>query len=137
MKIDISDSLVSLIYTISNDADKYQDIPESILKNIFYELLKEIEKSYKSNLRTKNIYSSALNKFGRTTQLIVSIEEMSELQKELCKLFRGIGNMNNIIEETADSEIMIEQVKDIFHIEDSVKSMRERKLSRLAEKVGI
>lgn len=58
---------------------------------------------------TKEIYLSLIEKFGEK-QIIVAIEELSELQKELCKSLRGKENKENIIEEIADVLIMIDQI---------------------------
>lgn len=72
----------------------------------------------------------------KSKQLIVAIEELSELQKELTKALRGKDNVENIIEEIADVEIMIEQVKLYFNInEEHVKKEKVRKLERLQERI--
>lgn len=39
------------------------------------------------------------------------LEEMAELQKEICKAWRGKDNEVEIAEEVADVEIMLEQIK--------------------------
>ena len=54
--------------------------------------------------------------FGKEKQIIKCVEELSELQKELCKSVNGKGNLDNIIEEIADVEIMLKQLKIIFKI---------------------
>ena len=60
-------------------------------------------------------------------------EEMSELQKELCKHFRGKTREDWISEEIADVEIILEQIKLIFNIENEVQEMKEFKIDRLRE----
>ena len=79
------------------------------------------------------IYELALKKFGLEKQMIKCIEELSELQKELCKHSLGQGSIDHITEEIADVEIMLEQMKiglDIGICDlDDVKS---QKLSRLS-----
>lgn len=48
-------------------------------------------------------------------QALKAIEEMSELQKELCKFVScDDGDINRIIEELADVTIMIEQMRYYF-----------------------
>lgn len=37
----------------------------------------------------KQVFRSAISKYGEINQIIVAIEEMSELIKALCKLLRG------------------------------------------------
>ena len=56
-------------------------------------------------MNKNELYQKAFKKWG-DLQLIVAIEEMSELQKELCKALRGNHNLSEIVEEVADVEIM-------------------------------
>ena len=58
-----------------------------------------------------DIFRSAIDTYGSVMQITVAFEEMSELQKELCKYLRGRGSQENIAEEIADVEIMMEQMK--------------------------
>ena len=41
----------------------------------------------------REIFQRALQEWGETAQTIVAFEEMSELQKELCKNMRGADNI--------------------------------------------
>ena len=59
-------------------------------------------------------------------------EEMAELQKELCKAARGKDNREQIAEEIADVEIMLEQMKVLHRCAEAVAAYRESKLRRLA-----
>ena len=63
------------------------------------------------------------------------MEEMSELQKELCKDLRGRGSFEHIAEEIADVEIMLEQMKMLFGCTDDVRDWRRRKVERLKERL--
>ena len=49
--------------------------------------------------------------YGEEKQMIKAIEEMSELQKELCKTLIGKGNRDSLVEEIADVQIMLDQLK--------------------------
>ena len=62
-------------------------------------------------------------------------EEMSELQKELCKFKRGKSNISNIAEEIADVKIMLEQMALAFDIEDKVELQKDLKIKRLEERI--
>lgn len=62
------------------------------------------------------IFKELIDKYG-DKQVIVAIEELSELQKELCKYLRGKGNIENITEELADVQIMINQMQMLFEID--------------------
>ena len=74
-----------------------------------------------------NIFKTLINKFG-DKQMVVAIEELSELQKELCKAIRGQEVKENIIEELADVSIMLCQIMIYFEIEeaDVIKVMDEK-----------
>lgn len=62
-------------------------------------------------------------------QLIIAIEEMSELTKELTKTIRGHNRRNNIIEEIGDVRIMLEALEIIFDCRDEVSKQITFKLS--------
>ena len=61
-------------------------------------------------------------------QAIVAIEELSELQKELCKMVRGLGDHAHLSEEMADVYVMLEQLKIIYEVdpEEIEKQMNEK-----------
>ena len=92
--------------------------------------------------RTKSeqdTFEAAISTYGKEQQLIVAIEELSELQKEICKVLRkNIGRpRSKVHEEIADVEIMLEQVKIIFQIDDDVEMWRLDKVVRLRERLGL
>ena len=82
-------------------------------------------------------YKAALRKFGAEAQAIVTIEELSELQKEICKRFRGADNLGAIAEEIADVTIMLEQLRLILDINDKVCREMDYKVRRLQKKLGM
>lgn len=84
---------------------------------------------YKKRLK---IYAGALDVFGRDHQLTVALEELSEVQKEICKILRGEGNALALAEEVADATIMLEQVRQIFGINEEVCRVMDYKVARLA-----
>jgi len=81
------------------------------------------------------IYIKALETWGIRTQITIMFEEMSELQKALCKSLRCEEVTGNIAEEIADVEIMLEQMKLIYGIDDITRSLKQYKLERLQEKL--
>lgn len=85
--------------------------------------------------KEKEIYRQAIEKW-EWLQKIVAIEEMSELQKELSKNLRGKDNRENIAEEVADVEIMLEQMKVLYDIEDDVAEWKKAKIERLAKRLN-
>ena len=96
---------------------------------------------------TKNIYWSAIETFGYDLQIAVAIEEMAELTKELCKAQRvtfagrgGLGdglidNYDEIAEEIADVQIVLEEMMLLFGIPSEVQKARKRKLERLEMRI--
>ncbi len=80
----------------------------------------------------REVLQKAINEYGTTVQTVVAIEEMAELQKELTKSIRGVERFDGLIEEMADVYIMLEQIKMLYGIDESmlVKTTAE-KLNRL------
>jgi len=81
------------------------------------------------------VLQRALDTYGSLPQIVMVFEEMSELQKELCKYLRGKYSPASIAEEIADVEIMIEQMKMLFCCTDDVRNERRRKVERLKERL--
>lgn len=81
------------------------------------------------------ICREALEAFGAEAQMVMAIEEMSELTKELCKHRRGRDNVEAIAEEIADVEIMLRQMVMLFDCSGQVETFRRYKLERLAERI--
>ena len=77
------------------------------------------------------VYTDALSTFGANMQLIVALEEMAELQKEITKALRGNLNQMHMAEEVADATIMLEQLRQIFNINEPVCEMMDGKILRL------
>ena len=77
----------------------------------------------------------AIRTFGIQSQVIVAIEELSELQKELTKFLRGDHDIDHISEEMADVYIMLDQLCMIFSNLDSITEWKIKKLHRLAERL--
>lgn len=84
------------------------------------------------------VCAAAVDKYGTALQLVVAIEEMAELIKELCKSVRYSveDRIDGITEETADVEIMLEQLKIICGNRADVDGMRDQKLERLLRRMN-
>ena len=79
----------------------------------------------------------AIDHYGKDMQLNVAIEEFSELIKEICKHKRGEDNLDNIIEEMADCQIMLSQLRIIFGIRiDDISRVKWEKLDRLEKRMA-
>lgn len=83
-----------------------------------------------------DIYHRALKTWGKNPQMLQVIEEMSELIKEILKnVNRGKDNISDIIEETADVEIMLEQLKCCYNINTQVADYKKQKLLKIAKRL--
>lgn len=80
-------------------------------------------------------YVEAVRAYGKQSQLVMAMEEMSELTKELSKNLRGADNSKALAEEIADVEIMLEQLKVIFRNRALVDRIRAGKLVRLSDRI--
>ena len=85
---------------------------------------------------TINLYLDLIAKNGKETQCRQAMEECAELIQAINKCLRYPtgASVSNLSEEIADTEIMIEQLKLIFNIGESVvEQEKNRKLGRMSE----
>lgn len=82
------------------------------------------------------IYKAALKQWGPDAQTLMVFEEMSELQKELCKSARGKQNKEAIAEEIADVYIMLGQMILLHKCAEEVEEQKARKLERLEAQIA-
>ena len=82
------------------------------------------------------VYAAAQEAFGTDTQLVVALEELSEIQKEVCKALRGFVHPAQLAEEVADATIMLEQLRYIFSIGPAVDKMVDQKIVRLVQRIS-
>lgn len=84
----------------------------------------------------KDLYERALRVWGKQPQMLQAIEEMSELIKEILKnVARGKDNLNELVEETADVEIMLGQLKRYYGIEQQVADYKNGKLKVIEQRL--
>ena len=84
----------------------------------------------------KKVYQAALNKWGADLQTMMAVEEMSELTKEICKIKRGKMDLDALADEIADVTIMLEQLREIYGLNDAVCNHMDAKILRLQSRVG-
>ena len=64
------------------------------------------------------------------------LEEMAELQKEILKnINRGKNNIPELVDEVADVEIMLTQLKMIYGIEKAVETHLPEKLEKIEKRL--
>ncbi len=85
---------------------------------------------------SKEIMEKAVQKWGKSSLILTLLEEMSELQKELIKnINRNKDNLDAVIDETADVEIMLAQMKHIYQIEQAVQERIPIKLQKVIKRL--
>lgn len=83
----------------------------------------------------RDIMLRAIHRYGEAAQIDMAVEEMAELTKALCKVKRATPGSTttaaiaNVIEEIADVQIMLDQLRLIFA--RSTEEVEEDKLRRL------
>lgn len=91
--------------------------------------------------RLLKIIIRAIDTYGYEAQLKMAIEEMSELTKAICKLWRADTEeelerlLEDVAEETADVSIMLLQVGSMAGSEEVDRIMNE-KLERLEARLN-
>jgi hypothetical protein len=83
---------------------------------------------------TDEIFKQAVDRWGSDLQIVVAIEELAELQKELCKSLRGNGDTEAISEEMADVKLMLSQLEYIFKNSSAIElwiNIKTRRLQRI------
>lgn len=86
----------------------------------------------------KDNLKKIIDYYGEEKQIIKAIEEMSELQKELCKkLLDYEYDRYSLIEEIADVQIMLNQLKLIFMASDvALEIVMQNKIDRTIERIN-
>ena len=88
--------------------------------------------------KRKEIYSQAASLWGSGNQVDMMIEEASELTKALLKFRREPSpeKMLDVVQEIADVEIMLEQMKLMFdRIDNNIEIFKKAKLERLQKRI--
>jgi hypothetical protein len=83
----------------------------------------------------RKVFEAAIQHYGVEAQQKLVLEEMSELQKEICKMWRGRDNIDHIAEEVADVEITLDQLKLMLNIEYKVFDFRQQKVQRQVQRL--
>ena len=82
------------------------------------------------------VLKRALHTWGEQAQMMMVVEEMSELMKEILKnVNRGKDNLAEIIERHADVEIMLEQLKENYQIADKVEAYKSEKIKLIERRL--
>ena len=86
---------------------------------------------------TNPVLKRALKTWGEQPQMLMVVEEMAELTKEILKnISLGKDNISAIVEETADVEIMLEQLKVNYKIADAVAEYKANKIKLIEQRLN-
>lgn len=81
-------------------------------------------------MEIKDFVKEIMAKYGKL-QLVIAIEEMSELTKEISKDLRGKGKREHIIEEMADVQLILDELKEYYNIsQDDIYKVKRKKVIR-------
>lgn len=82
-------------------------------------------------------YDYIIKTYGGNAQHVVAMEECAELIKAISKYLRrgDVDDIDNLIEEIADVEIMLEQLKFIHCIDRRVNTAKEDKIKRTLDRI--
>ena len=86
----------------------------------------------------RSIMAEIINYYGHEPQKMMLLEEMAELQKEICKDMRydPAVNLKAITEEVADVLIMLEQIQMMYHISETrLHAITHEKLHRQLRRI--
>ena len=109
-------------YCYLNQTSKYINIPE--FEKAIKQRVPDLEQIIKVGTPEK--------------QIIVAMEELSELIKELAKYMRGNGNEENLQEEVCDCIIMIDQLRLMFKLDAyDIDEIINMKIKRTLKRLGI
>jgi uncharacterized membrane protein len=129
---EFKDKEISLLLA-QNEALKEQI--QQLQKQINSVMPETLQAMIKEENEQLQVVNNAINHYGIFLQKLVAIEEMAELIKEIIKSFRGEKNRENIVEEIADVEIMMQQLSLIHDCTFEVVEMRRKKIERLKKRL--
>lgn len=79
--------------------------------------------------------TGAVHHWGKGNQVRKCLEEMAELQIELCREPLHRSSKDRIAEELADVMIMLVQMTIVFDCKDEIDAHTERKIARLLQRI--
>ena len=91
----------------------------------------------KTTLFQQKTLQKAINWYGADKQMLIAIEELSELQKAIVKYFRKPTEetKNDISEEMADVYVMLKQLEIMHKNDTEVQKNIDYKIKRLQERI--
>lgn len=81
-----------------------------------------------------DIYKTAIDVWGEEFQIRMCQEELSEAISVLNQYLRGRKTKDDVAEELADSEIVLQEMRRIFD-PDTINNIKKQKLTRLRKRI--
>lgn len=89
-----------------------------------------------SEIKIDELYRETMKYWTNESQIMQTVEEMSELTKEIVKnVIRHKDNLDAIIEEAADVEITLGQLECCYGITEKVAAYKAEKLKLIAQRL--
>jgi len=89
-----------------------------------------------SRKMSSELYRRAITTWGEEAQRWMVVEEISEFLDTLAKAIRGRASRQELVDELADAQIMLEQIMILFSLsENEVEEAKRRKLERLESRL--
>jgi len=83
------------------------------------------------------IIEKIIEEYGTDNQIFQLFEELGELIEAVNHYRRNKTNKQRVIEELADTEFMMEQLKYIFNLSEyAIQDCKERNIARLTTKLN-
>jgi NTP pyrophosphatase (non-canonical NTP hydrolase) len=88
----------------------------------------------------EKLYKKVIEEFGQDAQIIQTVEELNELASALLQFRRkretAADDLRNVLEEIADVEIMIDQLRLIFEeCKFEIDIWKDYKLKKLKQRI--
>ena len=90
-----------------------------------------MEESYPETL------TRALDKWGADAQILMFIEESAEATEAILYNRRGKVHVDNVIEELADLQIMLHQMRALYDYDGKFLGIYNQKLQRLRDLIEV
>ena len=87
-----------------------------------------------AELEREDVLDGAIEVWGEMLQIDIAIEELSELTTALARQQRGRNEPIAVVEEIADVQLCLDQLKQIYGPEE-VEKVEQEKLERLHRRV--
>ena len=84
-------------------------------------------------MANRDVWQRALHKFGAKPQILMFIEESAEAVEAILHHNRGKTDTDHVIEELADLQIMIHQLRVFYDDDQKFLEIYTRKLQRLKD----